>query len=114
MPIVHALMYTLAVFGTCGTRKPVIGGFLAIFAFAVLMIGIQTFAVTSSLEPINIYNSLLRVERDGRVDFTQHSYPLVYGGLAMSIAILAIFSSRLASTLQPTSRWFIDGSAYRG
>jgi hypothetical protein len=106
MPIVHALMYTLAVLGTCWIRRPVIGGFVAIFGFALLMIVIEVFAVTRPLEPLGIYDSLLHAERAGRVDFTQHGYPLVYGGLTIAILIMAMLSSRFARPLQPTSRWF--------
>ena len=105
-PIIHALMYALAVLGTCWLRKPVIGGFLAILGFAVLTIAITAFPMTSALDPINVYNELLGAERTGQVDFRQHGYPLVYGGLAITTFLLALLSSRLARPLQPTFRWF--------
>ena len=32
-PIIHALLYTLAVLGTCWIRRPVIGGMVAILGY---------------------------------------------------------------------------------
>jgi len=110
-PLIHALMYALAVLGTCWLRKPVIGGFLAILGYTVLTLAITSFPISTSLEPIDIYNDLLKAERAGQVDFTQHGYPLVYGVLAVSTLVLAVLSSRLARPLQPTSRWFTSLTA---
>ena len=106
-PIIHALMYALAVLGTCLFRRPVIGGIVAILGYTLLHVAITTFPTTSRLEPVNVYNELLRAERSGQTDFTQHGYPLVYGILVVAIVLLAILSSRLARPLQPTSRWFL-------
>jgi len=105
-PIIHALMYALAVLGTCWLRKPVIGAFVAILGYAVLTIAITAFPLTDHLEPINIYNNLLHAERAGSIDFTQHGYPLVYSILAVSILGLGGISCRLASPLEPSQRRF--------
>jgi hypothetical protein len=104
-PIIHALMYSLAVLGTCWLRKPVIGGFLAILGFSVLTITIASFPQTLQLEPITIYNQLLSAERSGLGDFTQHGYPLMYGILASSTLVFAWLASRLARPLQPSTNW---------
>jgi len=71
-PIIHALMYALAVLGTCWFRRPMIGGILAILGYTLLHVAITTFPMTDRLEPINIYNAILSAERAGQVDFTQH------------------------------------------
>lgn len=105
LPIIHALMYALAVFGTCWFRRPVIGGILAILGYTLLFVAATTFSTTNRLEPINVYDALLSAERAGQVDFTQHGYPLVYGSLLVAIVVLALLSCRLARPLQPTSRW---------
>ena len=105
-PILHALMYALAVLGTCWLRKPVIGAFMAILGFAVLNIAITTFPLTDHLDPINVYNNLLRDERAGHVDLTQHGYLLVYGVLAVSTFILGLVSSRFARPLERSFRRF--------
>lgn len=107
IPIIHSLLYALAVFGTCWFRRPVIGGILAILGYALLTVAIETFPMTNRLEPINVHNELLVAERSGHVDFTQHGYPLVYGVLVVSIVLLALLSSRLARPLQPAPRWFV-------
>ena len=63
------------------------GGILAILGYTVLTIAISTFPMTNQLEPIDVFNNLLMAERGlqsadriGHLDFTQHGYPLVYGG----------------------------------
>jgi hypothetical protein len=108
-PILHALIYSLAVLGTCWLRKPVVGGFLAILAFAVLMIAITAFPQTSRLEPMTVYNGLLLTERDGTIDLTQSGYPLVYGTLAAATLVCAWLASRLARPLQPSANRLASG-----
>ena len=46
-PIIHALMYALAVLGTCWFRRPVIGGILAILGYTLLTVAITTFPMTN-------------------------------------------------------------------
>lgn len=104
--IIHALMYALSVLGTCALRRPVIGGFLALFGYTVLTIAITTFPMTDHLEPINVYNDLLQAERAGQIDFTQHGYPLVYGVLLASVFLCGLLAFRFAKPLEPISRWF--------
>jgi ABC-type transport system involved in multi-copper enzyme maturation permease subunit len=106
-PIIHALMYALAVLGTCWFRRAVIGGILAILGYSVLNVAITAFPMTSRLEPIDVFQNLNVAERSGQVDFTQHGYPLVYGVLVVSTVLLALLSSRLARPLQPASRLFV-------
>jgi len=106
MPIDHSFLYTLAVLGTCWLRKPVIGGVLAVAAYAILTVAIGAFAATSSFEPISVYNKLLYAERTGQMDFTRHGYPVVYGSLGLMILIIALFSYWLAKPLQPKSIGF--------
>jgi hypothetical protein len=104
-PIMHGLMYALAVLGTCWLRKPVMGGILAILGFAVVEVAIGAFPMTSPLDPIDVYNNLLEAERGGRVDFMQHGYPVVYGILAAAILVLGVVASRLVRPLEARWRW---------
>ncbi len=110
-PLIHALMYALAVLGTCWLRRPVVGGVLAILGFAVLNLAITAFPATYSLEPIYVFNLVLSAEREGDVDFTRHGYPLVYGSLAVLTLAVALLASRLARPLEPASRWFATRAA---
>lgn len=106
VPILHALMYALAVLGTCWFRKPVIGAFVAILGYWILAVAVAFLPSTHHLEPIMVYNSLLDAELAGAVDFTRHGYPLVYGTLAVSVVIIAAIASRLATPLMPQhGRW---------
>ena len=100
-PMIHAFMYSLAVLGTCLFRLPLIGGLFAILSYAIATMAITSFPATMHLEPVSIYNNLLSFERIGTVDFRQHGYPIVYGGLAMSAIVCAIVSFRVAKPLQP-------------
>lgn len=104
-PILHAWMFSLAVFGTCWLRRPVIGGIVAMFSFTIIMIAISTFSATQHLEPVTVYNALLSAERAGEFDFSKHGYPLTYGVLTIAIVAIAVMSSRLAQPLQSTFRW---------
>jgi hypothetical protein len=111
VPLLHAFLYTLSVLGTCWTRRPVAGGFLAIGVFALISMVLTTFPATSYLDPINIYNSLLRDERAGGIDLARHGYPLVYGLLLAATLFLSWLSSRLARPLSPALRWLMAASA---
>jgi hypothetical protein len=100
MPISHALMYTLAVLGTCWSRKPVLGGFIAIIGYMTLTMALGGFSTARSFEPIHVYNELLSAERAGHLEFTRHGYPLVYGIQLLLILALAAFAYRLAKPLE--------------
>lgn len=92
MPMIHATLYAMAVFGVCLFRRPVVGAALAIAVFFVTSILVRSL-FGASFEPINVHNSLLSDEIDGRLDLMNHGYPLVYG----TLAIIAIASTWLAS-----------------
>lgn len=99
-PILHGLLYTLALLGTCWLRKPVLGGFLAILAYGLLTTTLETFPASSSLESITVYNRLLQTEREAGIDLTRHNYPLVYGTLVLATILMAWLASRLARPLE--------------
>jgi hypothetical protein len=111
IPIVHAVVYALAVLGTCWLRKPVLGGFLAAFGFGTLSVAMQSFPAIGFLEPIHIHNQLMYAERAGQLDFSQHGYPLVYGTLAVSVVLIALLAYRAARPLTMASRWLVPSEA---
>lgn len=96
MPLNHTMFYSLAVLGTCLSRQPLIGGVMALLSYTAVNIALTTFPGTMLLEPISVYNELLRTERAGVIDFTQHGYPLVYGTLLAAAAICSLVSFRAA------------------
>ncbi|RCS48309.1 hypothetical protein DTL42_13370 [Bremerella cremea] len=104
-PILHAWLYTLAVLGTCWTRKPVIGGFLAIAADVLLTIIVTAFPATNWMEPVNVYNHLHMAELAGEGNLLAHGYPVVFGTLVVSICLVAWLASYLARPLQRERGW---------
>ena len=100
-PVIHILMYSLAVLGTCIFRGAVIGGILAVVVFYTAIAVVTAFSSTMHLEPINIYNDLLQSERDASIDFRQHGYPLVYGTLAVTTILSALLAHYFAMPVQP-------------
>ena len=104
-PMIHALMYSLAVLGTCLFRQPLIGGVFALLSYAIATMVITSFPGTMQLEPINVYNKLLSAERAGFINFTQHGYPIVFGLLAASAVACSIFSSHIAKPFQTKFLW---------
>jgi hypothetical protein len=104
-PMIHALMYSLSVLGTCAFRRPVIGGVLAVAVYFASTALITAFPSTLHLEPIGIYNNLLAAERAATVDFSQHGYPLVYGMLTASLFVFALLAAHFTKPLQPTFSW---------
>ena len=87
--------------GTCIFRRAVIGGILAVVVFFAATAIVTAFPSTMHLEPINIYNDLLRSERDASIDFRQHGYPLVYGTLAVTAFLSALLAHWFAMRVQP-------------
>lgn len=99
-PILHAWLYTLAVLGTCWLRKPVLGGFVSIVTYTVLLTIVTSFPATTWMEPITVYNGLLMAEREGNFNLLAHGYPLVFGGLVLCIALIASLASQAAKPLE--------------
>ncbi len=104
MPILHGLIYALAVYGTCRLRRPVLGGIMAVGIFLILSILLDLISPrTFRLEPLDIYNSLLAVERMQGPGVTLREYFAVYGGFAVLAAVLGWRSSRLVRSLRAPS-----------
>ena len=68
----------------------------------VILDDLGGFSTTRSFEPLHIYNELLSAERAGRLEFTGHGYPLVYGGQLLLMLGLAGFAYWLAKPLERT------------
>lgn len=86
-----------------------LGGFLAIGAYTVFLTIVTSFPATNWMEPITVYNTLLMAEREGNINFLAHGYPVVYGGLVLSIGVFAALASRAARPLEPEGRWLAMG-----
>jgi hypothetical protein len=103
MPILHAVLYSLAVLGVCWLRRPVAGAMLALVVYFVSSAVVPAVG-GSFLEPINIHNGLLSDEIDGQLNLAGHGYPLVYGTLAAMIVVCSVLASRLIRPPRSTVR----------
>ncbi|MEX1042694.1 MAG: hypothetical protein WDZ51_18815 [Pirellulaceae bacterium] len=99
-PLLHALIYTLAVLGVSGTRRAS-GGILCSFLFWVVTLAASPFLALRPYSPLYIFSELVTAERQGQLDLVQHHYPLVYGGIVLAIMLLAFGASRFAAPLEP-------------
>ena len=102
-PIIHALMYSLAVLGMCLFRQPLVGGIAAILSYAIATMAVESFPGTMQLEPMAIYSNLLSAERSNGIDFRQHAYPFVFGLLAAMAVVCAAVAFHVAKPLQRRS-----------
>ena len=100
MPLLHALLYSLAVLGTCWLRRPVLAAALVILSYyLVSSIAFGFIPGTSEYEPIDVYNGLFHDERHvpgGSLNLLDHAYPAVYGTIAAIIVMAAIVAWRKA------------------
>ena len=102
-PIIHALMYSLAVLGMCLFRQPLVGGIAAILSYAIATMAVESFPGTMQLEPMAIYSNLLSAERSIGIDFRRHAYPFVFGLLAAMAVVCAAVAFHVAKPLQRRS-----------
>lgn len=89
----HAMMYSLAVFGVCWLRRPVAGAMLAVIAFFFGSMGIEAI-FGSRFEPIHVYNSMLTDEISGGLNLSANAYPFVYGTIIALTIFAAIAAAR--------------------
>lgn len=106
-PILHALLYTLAIVATCWIRKPVIGGLFAFVIFGVALMSIATFP---GFDPLNTYNDLYIREEALGIDLRQSNYIPIYGTLVVVTGLMAWAASRLVAPLEPVWRWRAFGA----
>lgn len=94
MPILHAMMYSLAVLGVCWTRRPVVAALSAIVTFFVSLMMVS-WVLGNAYEPINIHNDLIGTEMAGNLDLAGGNYLPVYG----TLLLLAVVGAGLASVI---------------
>ena len=104
VPILHATLYAVAVFGVCQFRRPILGGTLAIAGFGVASILLSSFA-NEPFEPINVHNQLLSDEMQGQFALARHHYPLVYGTLVVIGVACAVLASRAIGRPDSRQSW---------
>jgi hypothetical protein len=89
MPLLHGMLYALAVFVVCRLRRPVVAVVCAFVPFLLISIVAQEFS--AAYEPVRVYDELCGPNPP---DLTAHHYPLVYGSVAAITVLAAMASSR--------------------
>lgn len=103
IPLLHAMMYSLAVLGVCWWRRPVAGALSAIVAFLLLSLMLETFSATRHLEPLHVYNHLFDAERQsGMLSVAGSAYAVTYSAVAL-IAAASALGAAWAATCRSTS-----------
>jgi len=93
MPILHALIYALAVLGTCWLRRPVLAAMAALLLFFVVSMAFEFMPGGAKFHPVHVYNALFNDEHrgaGGTLNLSRHGYPVVYGGIASVIVIATL------------------------
>lgn len=93
VPMLHATLYAVAVFGVCRFRRSFVGGALAVAGYLIVATMLSSFG-GDAFEPIGVYNDLLRGELDGQFAFRNGHYFLVYGIMAVLGATCAVLALR--------------------
>lgn len=92
-PILHAMMYSLAVLGVCWWKKPVRGAVVALSFFFIGSMVMESIPAITDYDPIFVYNNLFTAERGGRFNLANNHFPLVYG----IVSVITLFTAYLAS-----------------
>jgi hypothetical protein len=91
MPLLHGMLYALAVFVVCRLRRPVLAVVCAFAPFLLLSIVAEKFPEIFSYNPLAVYDKLTDLKHP---DLTAHNYPLVYGSVTAITVLAALASSR--------------------
>ncbi|QDU10013.1 hypothetical protein [Gimesia aquarii] len=99
-PVLHSMMYSLAVLGVCWWKKPVRGAVVALSFFFIGSMVMESIPTISDYDPIFIYNNLFNAERNGEFSLTSFHFPLVFGMIGIIILLTAFLSSRKTQRLE--------------
>ncbi|QDT98739.1 hypothetical protein [Gimesia aquarii] len=92
-PVLHSMMYSLAVLGVCWWKKPVRGAVVALSFFFIGSMVMESIPTISDYDPIFVYNNLFTAERGGKFNLANKHFPLVYG----MVSVITLFTAYLAS-----------------
>jgi hypothetical protein len=91
MPLLHGMLYALAVFAVCRLRRPVLAVVCTFLPFLLITVVVQEFPTLAAYDPVIVYDALCGPKPP---DLTAHHYPVVYGSVAAIILLAAVASSR--------------------
>ncbi|QDT41536.1 hypothetical protein Pan241w_15990 [Gimesia alba] len=99
-PVLHAMMYSLAVLGVCWWKKPVRGAVTALALFFVSSMMMESIPGVMDFEPLHVYNNLFMAERQGKFDLSGFHFPFVFGIIGMITVFTAYLASRKVQRLE--------------
>ena len=79
IPLMHAMLYSLAVLGVCWWKKPVRGAVVAAVVFFITSLLMESIPGVSNYDPFYVYNNLVQAEQKGVFDLSMHHFPMVFG-----------------------------------
>ncbi|HEV8066818.1 MAG TPA: hypothetical protein VGP76_03710 [Planctomycetaceae bacterium] len=91
MPLLHGVLYALAVFVVCRVRRPVLAVVCTFMPFLVISVVAEEFPAISSYGPFAVYDAIAGPTYP---DLAAHHYPLVYGSVAAIMVLAALASFR--------------------
>lgn len=103
IPLLHTLIYALAVAAICRLRRPLPAAITALLLYFAFDQFLESIPVYPRLSTLGVYNQLYAIEfRDtpGRampVDLMAHGYPLVYGLVVVGIVGAIVVARRAVS-----------------
>jgi len=110
LPLLHALLYSLAVAVVCRWRRSIPAAITALLLYALLDQLLLSIPVSPRLSTLDVYNRLQQLERDGQaVNLTAEGYPLVYGVVVGVTLVAVAFAAR--RVIPPTVRSGLAGLA---
>ena len=95
MPLIHALVYAVAVAAICRLRRPIPAAMIALLLFFVLDEFMKSIPGQTKLSTYDVYNSFNQAEKAGeRINLLSEGYPIVYGIVAAVILGATLFARR--------------------
>tara|TARA_R110001599_G_scaffold91663_1_gene240699 strand:- start:63 stop:650 length:588 start_codon:yes stop_codon:yes gene_type:complete len=99
-PILHAMMYSLAVLGVCWWKKPVRGAVMALAIFIISTMVIESIPGIMEFDPMYVYNNLFTAESQGQFDLSGNHFPPVFGTISAITVLTAYLASRKVKQLE--------------
>lgn len=99
-PILHSMMYSLAVLGVCYWKKPVRGAVSAIAVFFIGSMVMESIPSLRDFDPLYVYSNLFTAESRGKFNLAHHHFPVVFTMVGMITFCTAYLASRKIRQLE--------------
>ncbi len=115
MPLIHAMMYSVAVLAVVRWRRPAMGAMATILFFFLATMLIGSVPALLPYEPTMVYNHLFQAERAGELNVRDSRYAITYGTIALVAVASAVAAGQiLRRPADATARLWSRHSAHPG